>query len=164
MNLSAEEKKEAKRLYDIEYRRKNKQLRREKGRIYEATPAGRAMQKRARDKQKDYHLNYCRTPKYREWKGEYDETHLAKKHYGEYWESAIILKKLECLVRKRIPKNERRYYVRNKDKMNESRKQKRILEVVEQINSGEVGLEILRRNWLSDTKELLKEIVLSKTV
>lgn len=41
------------------------------------------------------HVEYCRQPKYKEYKKGYDEQYRAKKDYGEYWEAAIILKNLE---------------------------------------------------------------------
>lgn len=80
---SKAEKIEAKRLYDIEYREKNKESLKKKNQEYNSSPAGRAMQKRARDKKKDYHLEYCRTPEYRAWKREYDQKRVFIKMYGE---------------------------------------------------------------------------------
>lgn len=41
------------------------------------------------------HVEYCRQPKYKEYKKGYDEQYRAKKDYGEYWEAAIALKKLD---------------------------------------------------------------------
>lgn len=92
-------KKEKKRLYDKEYRRKNKELIAKKKKAYNETSAGRKMQKRARDKRKDKHLEYCRQEDYRKNKKEYDRIRLAKNKYGEYWESIIICNEIEKLVR-----------------------------------------------------------------
>lgn len=60
-----EEKVEAKRLYDIEYRTKNSEKIKKRMQTYNSSPAGRAMQKRNREKFKQSHLEYCRTPEYR---------------------------------------------------------------------------------------------------
>ena len=95
--------KEKKRLYDIEYRRKNKETIRNKNIIYNESEAGRAMQKRARDKQKESHLEYCRTDKYRKLKCAYDEKNLAKRKYGEYWECMILIKKIDIILRDIFP-------------------------------------------------------------
>lgn len=89
---SEAEKKEIKRLYDIQYRADNGELLREKKRKYEQSPDGRAMQKRNRDKFKENHLAYCRTDEYRKWKHDYDQQHQAKKNYGDLWESALVLR------------------------------------------------------------------------
>jgi len=41
------------------------------------------------------HLEYLRRPEYKKYKKEYDVKYLAKKDFGIYWESAILLKELE---------------------------------------------------------------------
>lgn len=97
-----EEKKEAKRLYDIEYRAKNKELLKVKKEIYYQTPAGRDTQKRNRDKMKEYHRKYIQTPEYKSWKREYDRKYLGKKEYGEFWESYILINDLDREVNSRI--------------------------------------------------------------
>lgn len=94
MKQSDEEYKAKKRLYDIEYRKKNKAELKIKNQIYNESPAGRAMQKRNRDKFKQSHLEYCRTPEYRAWKRDYDQEHVFKKLYGEKeW-----VRKKKCLL------------------------------------------------------------------
>jgi hypothetical protein len=92
--LNTLSKKEAKRLYDIEYRRKNLERINERKRKYNSSPAGRAMQKRQREKQKSNHLKYCRTKKYRQYKKEYDQEFRSKKLYGEFWECMILVEKI----------------------------------------------------------------------
>jgi len=105
-NLTNEQKKEIKRLYDIEYRKKNREIIKERGKKYNESPAGRAMQKRSRKKFKKLHLEYCRTPEYRKWKSEYDRKHRAKKFYGEFWESAILLNQIEDMIPNREVKQQ----------------------------------------------------------
>lgn len=96
-------KKEAKRLYDIEYRRLNKEDIKIKKQAFCETPQGRAMQKRARDKRKEKHLEYCRTNDYRKYKKDYDLIHRNKKRYGEYWECMIIANKIHKIVCEKVP-------------------------------------------------------------
>lgn len=59
---------------------------------YEENP-----EKYKKERQRKYkkHLEYLQTDKYKEWKRKYDIKYLAKKEYGIYWESAILLKELE---------------------------------------------------------------------
>lgn len=59
---------------------------------YEENP-----EKYRKERQRKYkkHLEYLRTDKYKAWKKEYDLKYLAKKDFGIYWESAILLKELE---------------------------------------------------------------------
>lgn len=94
------DKIEVKRIYDLRYSKENAQRIKERNQIYNETPAGRAMQKRNRDKFTQRHLEYCRTPEYRKWKKEYDIKHRAKKNYGEFWESFILLQDIESHIDK----------------------------------------------------------------
>lgn len=92
---SKEEKVRLKAEYDKRYREANEEYIKERNQKYNETPAGRAMQKRNREKMKESHLAYCRTPKYKKWKHEYDQLHVAKKKYGELWESHLAIKKIQ---------------------------------------------------------------------
>lgn len=66
--------------------------------------------KEIRDKKMPSHVEYCRQPEYREYKKTYDEQYLAKKHYGEYWEAAIVLKKLDKEIDFRESKRQNKIY------------------------------------------------------
>lgn len=123
------EKKEVKRLYDIKYREDNEDELKRKGKLYCESPAGRAMQKRQRDKNQEAHAKYIKTDRYRAWKKEYDKKHCAKKNYGEFWESAIILNDLEKqfdryetrLANGTLTKSQQRrraYYRKEREKLN----------------------------------------------
>ena len=102
-SLTTQSKKEEKRLYDKEYRRKNKgRIKREKQAYYQ-TDAGRVVSKRNRDKFKGSHLAYCQTEKYKALKKQRDEIFRAKKKYGEYWECMIIVKKIEKIICELVP-------------------------------------------------------------
>lgn len=52
-----------------------------------------------RSKRMPYHVEYCRTPEYREWKREYDRTYRANKEYGEFAECFLLVMDIraECL-------------------------------------------------------------------
>lgn len=100
LNKSTEQKAKDKRLYDTEYRKNNFEKVRLRGVKYNESIAGRATQKRSRDKRKQQHLEYCQTPEYKAWKKKYDQKHQAKKVYGEFWESAIYLNALDEQVDK----------------------------------------------------------------
>jgi hypothetical protein len=106
MEVTAEQKKEEKRLYDIAYRAKNKDSIIAKKKKYYQTEAGKKTSKRNRDKLKEYHLKYCATPKYREWKKEYDKKYRAKKEYGEYFESFLLVEEISTHIDNRAVKQE----------------------------------------------------------
>lgn len=96
-------KKEKKRLYDLEYRRKNKEKIKDKKKAYYQTESGKAASKRNRDKMKKYHAEYCRTPEYRLKKHEYDSVNWYVRKYGEYWECMQIVEKIEKKVIQLVP-------------------------------------------------------------
>jgi hypothetical protein len=98
--------KEEKRLYDIEYRRKNKERIKERQKKYNESPAGRATQKRQREKRKKYHADYIKSDRYRKWKKEYDKNYRSRKEYGEFWECFIILIQIYKLIPNREVKQQ----------------------------------------------------------
>lgn len=120
VNRTEEQDKEIKRVYDIEYRARNRDYRKERAKAYNESPAGRAMQKRNREKFKQSHLEYFRTEEYKKWKHEYDQTHNAKKMYGEFWESFLIIKEVEKIIEPE--KYDTKY---NNGLLNKSQKRKR---------------------------------------
>lgn len=65
INRSEDEKKALKAEYDRKYREENSLIIKAKKVIYNESPAGRATQKRARGKKKEYHNEYCRKPEQR---------------------------------------------------------------------------------------------------
>lgn len=50
------------------------------------------------------HLEYLNTPEYKERKREYDKKYLAKRGYGAFAESAILLSELELFLKQTMPK------------------------------------------------------------
>jgi hypothetical protein len=84
------EKREEKRLYDIEYRTKNRALLKTKKAAYfrrTYDPQEAAVKRKER---MPFHVEYCRRPEYREYKRGYDRQHRAKKFYGPFWESFLL--------------------------------------------------------------------------
>jgi hypothetical protein len=66
--------------------------------------------KKWRNKRMPKHVEYCRQPEYKEYKKGYDEQYRAKKHFGSYWESAIILKNLDNEIDYRESKRHNKIY------------------------------------------------------
>jgi hypothetical protein len=105
-NKTPAKRKEEKRLYDMEYRNRNKDLLKEKKaewfkRTYDVS--------NAREKRKSrsaFHAEYCRRPEYKEWKKIYDQQYRAKKLFGDYWESSILLTSIEKEVIERVDRVE----------------------------------------------------------
>lgn len=100
--LSPEEKKERKRLYDVEYRAKNlEMLKQKKRRYFEASydPVAAAVKRKAR---MPYHVEYCRQPEYRKRKVEYDRKLRAKKQFSEFADAFLILQDIEREVLSRM--------------------------------------------------------------
>lgn len=85
--------------------------------------------KKERQRRMRAHVEYCRQPKYREYKKTYDEQYRAKKDYGEYWEAAIALKKLDKEIDYRESKRQNKIY--NKSTTKRKRKwQKQLKQIV----------------------------------
>lgn len=102
---TAEQRKEEKRLYDEKYRAISPTLKTRKAAYYQKThdPIKEAAKRKER---MPYHVKYCRDPKYRAWKKNYDQQYLARKKYGEFAEAAIVLRQVEQEVRQRISREE----------------------------------------------------------
>lgn len=101
-NKTTNQRKEEKRLYDIEYRNKNKDmLKVKKAAYFKATydPEKAAIE---RKKRMPKHIEYCRQPEYRAKKKQYDSQYLAKKNYGEFWESALLIMDIDNEVSARM--------------------------------------------------------------
>jgi hypothetical protein len=92
-----EQKKEEKRLYDMEYRATSPTLKARRHdyhrRTYDHASAAEKRQERM-----PYHVEYCRRPQYKAWKRDYDIHFRAKKQYGEFFESAILLNEIEAEI------------------------------------------------------------------
>jgi hypothetical protein len=126
------QKIEEKRLYDIDYRRRNPEERAIKRAASYQKNRNPEKERVARKKRAPQHAAYCRTPEYKAWKKEYDKKHLAKKKYGEYWESFLINQELQGEIYERMTAYE--IALQNKT-LNKSQERKRH---EQRINSGKL--------------------------
>jgi hypothetical protein len=86
-----DQRKADKAAYDAEYRLKNLVKRKaQKAEYHKLTydPEKAAIERKAKMPK---HVEYCRRPEYRAWKRRYDKEYLAKKEFGEFWESAMLI-------------------------------------------------------------------------
>lgn len=101
MKKTKAEKVEAKRLYDIEYRRKNRaMLKAKKAAYFRLTydPVKAAIE---RKKRMHLHVAYCRQPRYKAWKRLYDRKRRDSK-YGPFAEAARLAIELNREIKGRM--------------------------------------------------------------
>lgn len=89
------EKKLAKRLYDMEYRKNNREMLKAKKQAYHKETYDPEEWRIKRKARMHLHVEYCRRPEYKAWKKKYDRNHLAKLRAGEFWESQVLLLQIE---------------------------------------------------------------------
>jgi hypothetical protein len=124
LNKSIEQKKLEKRLYDMEYRKKNAEILRIKKHEYNKKDYASRPEhyKKLRKKKQARHNEYCRQEWYKKYKSEYDKKYLAQKKYGELWESAILINQID----KEILKHTTKYEIRFKNNtLNKAQKRRR---------------------------------------
>lgn len=158
--------KEKKRLYDIEYRRKNKaRIAANKKADYEAN------KDQFKEKHREYrnrpenvarHNEYCRQSGYVEKKHLYDVVRRNMKNYGKFWESAILVNHIEIEVRKRIPKKERASYKKNVKAIVSRNIAKRFNKVIQEINNGEDVGKSRIKNFGFERKQFLESLIFNK--
>lgn len=100
------EKKEIKRLYDIEYRKKNLELIKQKKHKWFKQSYDPIKAAAERKIKMPKHVEYCRRPEYVQWKQKYDEQYRAKKLYGEFWQAFLIVVAINEEVLKRASRYE----------------------------------------------------------
>ena len=93
--ISVEQKKLSKREYDKNNRIINKDKIKLAKALYHKKTYDKEKEAVKRKTNMQRHINYCRRPEYKKWKSEYDIKHRAKKNYGEYWESFLLVTKIE---------------------------------------------------------------------
>lgn len=98
-NQSKGELVEKKRLYDIEYRNKNRDILKAKKSEYFQRTYDPQKARIERKKNMQRHIEYCRRPEYVEWKKEYDKQYRAKKDFGEFWESKLALQEIDEILK-----------------------------------------------------------------
>lgn len=100
------EKVAAKRLYDMEYRRKNRALLKIKKAAYHQATYDPATAAKVRKANMARHVAYCQRPEYKEWKQKYDAAYRAKRLFGPFWESALLLLQLDSEILSRATRYE----------------------------------------------------------
>lgn len=121
-----EEKRAAKRLYDMQYRAANLEaIKRKKATHFQAIKVRDASRHRAyRQAHRADHAAYCRQPAYKAKKQQYDQHHRAQREYGEYGDAAIVLYQLEQEIAARATKEERAAF---KGTVNKAQQRRRAL-------------------------------------
>lgn len=119
------EKREAKRLYDIEYLAGNRERRLAQKREYHKRTYDPEKAAGVRKKRMPRHVEYCRRPEYRAKKHEYDAKRYAKQ-FGPFAECVGILQELNAEIASRMSKYE--IYMANGryDKYAERRRERRL--------------------------------------
>lgn len=99
--ITTQDKKAEKRLYDMERREKNREKITAQKAAYYREHHDREKERIERKKRSAQHAEYCRRQEYREWKAEYDRKYRAEKFYGEFAECHLLVMSIrdECLER-----------------------------------------------------------------
>lgn len=105
INKTTEQKKEEKRIYDINYREANSALLKKKKRAFFQKTYDPSAAKVYRKNRSHIHAEYCRRPEYREWKKKYDSDYRARE-YGPFAESYQVLVELTKEINTRMSKEE----------------------------------------------------------
>lgn len=105
-NKTREQRKEEKRIYDMAYRAKNKEMLKVKKSTYYKLNHNPEKEAEYRKANMARHIEYCRRPEYKEWKQQYDRRFRAKKLYGEFWESSLVLNDIETEILSRASRYE----------------------------------------------------------
>ena len=120
-NKTEAQKKQEKRIYDQEYRKKNIESIKQKKKEYFKRHYAENPEHYRKQRKKRYpkHLEYLITPEYKEYKKQYDRKYHAKKNYGEYWESQILIEDIKAEYENRVVKQ-------SNNLINKSQKRKRL--------------------------------------
>jgi hypothetical protein len=113
---------EEKRLYDIEYRRRNLALIKRKKRLYNLRTYDPVKAAKVRKQNMRRHVEYCRRPEYKRWKSEYDKKYRALKFFGPFAEAYLLLGELNKHIAERITDYETR---QENDTGNKAQKRRR---------------------------------------
>ena len=102
------QKKEEKRLYDLEYRAKNLEAIKAKKKAYFQRTYDRKAAAEYRKQRMHLHVEYCRRPEYRAWKREYDRKYRAKE-FGAFAEAYMLTLDLNREIKERTSRHEVKY-------------------------------------------------------
>lgn len=107
-NKTPAQKREEKRLYDIEYRAKNHDLLKTKKHEYFKRTYDPEKAAIERKKRMPLHVEYCRRPEYKAWKRDYDREYRAKE-YGAFAEAYQLTIDLNREIKERTSRHEIKY-------------------------------------------------------
>lgn len=98
---SGAQRKEEKRLYDMEYRDRNRAALKAKKADYYKRTRDPVKEAEKRKERMPLHVEYCRRPEYRAKKKVYDRQYRAVKHYGAFADCFLLVMDIrdECLSR-----------------------------------------------------------------
>lgn len=102
------QKREEKRLYDIEYQAKNRESRKAQKREYHRRTYDPVKAAAYRKTRMPYHVEYCRRPEYRVKKSAYDKKRRAKE-YGDFAEAFLLTHELNREIKERMSTHEIKY-------------------------------------------------------
>ena len=89
-------------LYDMEYRRKNREILKVKKRAYFEKVYDPVKAAEERRLKMPSHVEYCRQPEYKARKRENDKVYRAKQETEEYWESYLLTMEIQREVFSRM--------------------------------------------------------------
>src|SRR5260221_2572 len=102
------QKREEKRLYDLEYRAKNLPTLKAKKREYHKRTYDPVEAAKVRKVRMPLHIEYCRQPAYKAWKREYDRRYRAAE-FGEFAEAYMLTIDLNREIKGRTTNAEVKY-------------------------------------------------------
>lgn len=106
--LSLEQKRLEKKAYDAEYRKRNREMLKDKKAAYFQRTYDPKQAAEYRKKRMPIHVEYCRNPEYREKKKAYDRK-KEEKRYGEWAEAWRLLQQLIREINIKQPDRNERY-------------------------------------------------------
>lgn len=92
--LSEQQKKDAKRLYDLEYSAARLEAIKQKKRNYYLRTRDPEKDRQRRKANMHKHVAYCQRPQYKEWKKEYDRLRTARQ-FGDFSDAYLILQDVQ---------------------------------------------------------------------
>jgi hypothetical protein len=98
-NKTKDQKVKEKQLYDKLYRMRNKELLKAKKAEYFKKNYDPEKARIKRKKNMRLHVQYCRSPKYKRYKKAYDKKYRAKTQYGDFWESYLLVLKVDEILK-----------------------------------------------------------------
>ena len=115
LHKTTAQRKEEKRLYDIEYRAKNLETLKAKKKAYFQKTYDRKAAAEYRKQRMHLHIEYCRRPEYKAWKREYDRKYRAKE-FGAFADAFLLTMDLNREIKGRMTNEEIKWENRTANK------------------------------------------------